>query len=492
MLPWFRDNRGVSLLVVAVVAAAFGLVSGWLTPRGPITAAEALVTMAAGAALGVAAGLATGSRWSLLVAPVAFIAAVELARLGVDGPTVDGIRLGSFYGIIALVLGRGLHFLLAILPMIVGTIVGIGIVPRQALGNRAVGRGAWATAGLLGVAGLALAVLIAIPARTPTVLGPDGEPVPDGVAELVEVEIGGHQQAMMIRGHDVDSPVLLYLAGGPGGTDIGALRRDDELEQDFVVAAWEQRGAGKSYSALDPAETLTVEQLVSDTIEVTNYLRQRFSEERIFIVGNSWGTTLAVLAAQERPDLFHAYVGAGQMVSQRVTDQMFYEDALAWAEANGNQGLLETLEENGPPPYDEVWQYEPVVNSEHDWNDYDEFDPDQEMPAILLVPEYSLMDKLNAFPAFLDSAAVLYPQVQDIDFREDVTSLDVPVYVVLGEHEARGRAVLAREWFELLSAPEKELIVFDSSGHRPPFEQPADFAALMRRVLTETYRGQTQ
>src|SRR5690606_40616077 len=74
---------------------------------------------------------------------------------------------------------------------------------------------------------------------------------------------------------------LLYLAGGPGGTDLGAVRRDVGLEEDFVVAVWEQRGAGKSYAALDPAETLTVDQLVSDTIEVTDYLRERFgrSEE---------------------------------------------------------------------------------------------------------------------------------------------------------------------------------------------------------------------
>jgi pimeloyl-ACP methyl ester carboxylesterase len=76
---------------------------------------------------------------------------------------------------------------------------------------------------------------------------------------------------------------------------LAVLLAPSMLVHDFVVAAWEQRGAGKSYSAIDPPETLTVEQLVSDTIEVTNYLRERFGEDKIYIVGNSWGTTLAVL-----------------------------------------------------------------------------------------------------------------------------------------------------------------------------------------------------
>src|SRR5690606_5108939 len=121
------------------------------------------------------------------------------------------------------------------------------------------------------------------------------------------------------------------------------------LEQHFVVVTWDQRGTGKSYAALDPAETLTLEQMVADTIEVTEYLRERFGEDKIYLTGNSWGSILGVLAVQRRPELFHAYVGTGQMVSLRQTDIIFYEDTLAWAERNGNAALVATLRRNGPP-----------------------------------------------------------------------------------------------------------------------------------------------
>jgi pimeloyl-ACP methyl ester carboxylesterase len=137
-----------------------------------------------------------------------------------------------------------------------------------------------------------------------------------------------------------------------------------------------------------------------------------------------------------------------------------------------------------------LFAYEASNSHEHDWNPYPELDTSLEMPAILFVPEYSLMDKLNAFPGFLDTFAILYPQLQQIDFRDDVPALDVSVYIVLGKHEVEGRAVLATEWFEMLAAPSKELIVFEHSGHRPLFEEPAHFAAIMNRVVEETYPGE--
>lgn len=265
------------------------------------------------------------------------------------------------------------------------------------------------------------------------------------------------------------------------------MRADVSLESDFVVVTWEQRGAGKSYGALDPVETLTLDQMVSDTVEVTNYLRDRFGKEKIYLVGNSWGTLLGALVVQEHPELFHAYVGTGQMVSPRVTDVMFWEDTLAWAEATGNTDLAETLHQNGPPPYADLLRYEPAISHEHDWNPYPDLDVSKEMPGNLFVPENSLMDRINGLRSFLDTFAVLYPQIQAVDLRADVPRLQVPVYVVIGQHEARGRAVLATEWFDMLEAPQKKIVVFDHSGHRPQFEEPGAFAEVMKGILEQTY-----
>lgn len=478
----------LALFVVAGVAAGFALLSAWLVPRGPITTAEALATMAAALLVGGVSGLVMGNRWGVLAAPVVFLVVFELARLGVDGPTVDGIHLGSLYGWIAFGVGRLFHGLLVLAPMALGALYGVALAHH--LGNEgapSMGRAAWLFTGLLTAALLSLALFLARPATTAPIPGPDGGPLSGTVAELTTVRIGGHEQALMIRGRSVENPVLLYLAGGPGGTDLGALRRDTGLEQHFVVVSWEQRGVGKSYTALDPVETLTLEQAVADTIELTHYLRERFDEEKIYLVGQSWGSTLGVLAVQQHPELYHAFVGVGQMVSQRATDIMHYEDTLAWAERTGNHALVADLQQSGPPPYDSILDYEPALAHEHDWNPYPELDLSNEMPAILFVPENTLMDRINGFRSFLDTFAVLYPQLQGVDFRKDVPRLDVPVYIMLGEHETRGRTVPAEEWFDLLDAPSKEWIIFEGAGHRAHFDRPSEFAALMSRVVEETY-----
>ncbi|NJN20198.1 MAG: alpha/beta hydrolase [Leptolyngbya sp. RL_3_1] len=290
----------------------------------------------------------------------------------------------------------------------------------------------------------------------------------------------------MIRGNQATAPVLLYLAGGPGGTDLGAMRADTHLEQNFVVATWDQRGTGKSYAAIDPVETLTLDQMVQDTLELTNYLRNRFDQDQIYLVANSWGTVLGTLAVQQHPEYFHAYVGTGQMVSLKETDRLFYTDTLAWAERTGNDALVTTLQNNGPPPYENILNYEPALSHEHEWNPYPTLGSSEEMPFNLLVPENTIMDRINGMRGLLDTFSALYPQLQEIDFRRDVPELKVPVYMVLGQYEARGRSVLADEWFEKLKAPMKEAIIFEQSSHRPLFEEPEAFAALMIQVLGNT------
>lgn len=482
----------LGLLTAFALAAGFALAIAWLTPRGPITTAEALISIGFALMVGTCTGLVSANRWSILVTPLAFALVFELARLGVEGPTVDAIDLSGFYGIVAFVLGRVVHGLLVLAPLALGNVYGIWLAGRLGHSTSAsMGWLGWTLTGIGSLAIGAMAFFVAIPASTPPIVGSDGEPLANSVAELATVTIGGHDQAMMIRGRSVDNPVLLYLTGGPGGTDIGALRRDVSLEQDFTVVAWDQRGAGKSYSALDPTDTFTTDQLVSDTVEVTNYLRERFDEEKIYLVGQSWGSTLGVLAAQEHPELYHAFVGVGQMVSQRETDILFWEDTLTWAEETGNTALAATLRRNGPPPYENLMHYDAFIASEHDWNPYPEFDPNNEMPAILFVPEYSWMDRINAFKGFLDTVGTIYPQLQTIDFRQDVSTLDVPFYMVLGEHEARGRAVLAQEWFDMVDAPTKEAFLFEGSGHRANFDRPGEFTEVMGHVLEVSSTGQS-
>ena len=481
-------RRPLAFALAGASVLAFGLASAFLVPRGPVTTAQALSTMLVALAVGLIVGAATGRRWAVVLAPVAFATVFEAARIGAWGPTVDAPASFDLLHIVAFLLGRLVHGLLAVVPMLAGGLIGLAVAPRLGVPlSHRLGVGGWIAAAVLVVALVATGVIVAQPATTAPIVGTDGEAVPGSVAELTTTRIGGHQQAIMIRGRSASLPVLLHLAGGPGGTDVGAMRLDTGLEGRFVVATWDQRGTGRSYPAFDPHETLTLEQVVADTIEVTEYLIARFGQGRIYIAGQSWGTIPATLAAQRRPDLYHALVTTGQMVDILETDTIFYRDTLDWARSRGDSELVGRLEAMGPPPYDDVvGDYPVIVGPERRLNPYPEFDGASEMTATIWGPEFSVIESIGAIRGLADTYARLYPQLQELDLREEVPSLDVPIWIVMGEHEARGRVEPARTWFEALQAPEKHWLVFDGSSHRANFERPAEYARRLDDVLAAT------
>jgi proline iminopeptidase len=478
------DPRVRGLLAMAVPAGA-AVLAAVLVPRGPLTTAEALVSMGVAVAVGIAAGALTAGRWSVVSTPLVFVAVFELGRIGAQGPTVDAPQL-TLMGLLVALGVRAVLALIMLVPIAVGARWGVELAARRGAGVRRLGRGGLVGLVVLTLVLVVLAALIARPASTAPILGPDGRPLAGSIAELTTVTVGGHEHALMIRGVSTDNPVLLHLAGGPGGTDMGAMRLDTGLEQHFVVVTWDQRGTGKSYGALEPLDTLTVEGAVTDTLDVTDHLRERFGQERIFITGQSWGTLPSVLAAQRHPERYHAIVGTGQMVDIAETDGIFYDDTLAWARGRGDAELENRLLGLGPPPYDSWIDYLTIVGHERDLFPYPEFDGHTEIPATIWGPENSVMDSIGAVRGLADTYAWLYPQLQGLDLREAVPRLDVPLYVVMGEHEARGRVDPAREWFEALDAPRKEWIELPASSHRASFEQPAAYTRLLERVRSET------
>ena len=186
-------------------------------------------------------------------------------------------------------------------------------------------------------------------AHTPSILGSDGQPLPNSIASLEKVKLGGVDQWLILRGQDVNKPVLLFLSGGPGASEAGrVLRFNQELEKHFVVAIWEQRGCGKSYPSLNPKSDLTVDQYVSDIIELSDLLRTRFDEQKIYLVGHSWGSIIGVRAVQERPDLFHAYIGTAQMVDVAETDQIIYEMVMDHSQKTGDTQFVDNPSKTRP------------------------------------------------------------------------------------------------------------------------------------------------
>jgi proline iminopeptidase len=497
---WKGRRMGVALAIgIAVLAGALVGVS---LPRGPTTQAQALLILVGCLVVGGFAGLAMRSRWAMLLAPLVHLVAIELVRPHLLGPTAGAIRLNETYGVLAFVLGRGLYGVVAVIPMILGAYLGDKLA-TELLGTARPSRPAFVRRTPTVLATLILVVLaiwIAFPASTPPILQADGRALRGSIAELATVRLGGHDQTIMIRGYRLDKPVLLYLNGGPGQSSLPFTRVVlADLSRDFIIVDWDQRGAGKSYSALDPTSTLTLDQAVSDTLELTNYLRQRFDEPKIYILGESWGSILGVLAVQRQPALFYAFIGSGQMVSVRETDRRFYQDVLDRAERDGNAALAAQMRALGQPPYADI-PYANFVAAGQYAALYKPYTPSQAYsdlgntsglgPFGVLASEYNLVERFNVLRGLMDMFTVMYPQLQELDLRRDVPRLEVPVYILDGAAELSARRDLAHEWFYALEAPSKHMFTIENAAHSVAFEQFEAFGTIMREiVLPQTYRG---
>jgi proline iminopeptidase len=336
-------------------------------------------------------------------------------------------------------------------------------------------------------------------AYTPSIIGADGKPLPGSIAVLEKVTLGGVEQWLIIRGYDINKPVLLFLSGGPGSSEAGrVLRFNGELEKHFVVVIWEQRGCGKSYPSLNPKSALTVDQYAADIVELAEILRSRFDEQKIYLVGHSWGTIIGTRAVQARLDLFHAYIGTAQMVNVLETDRMIYRKMLDYGQASGDTQYLSSLKVQGEPPYKGNNPIQPYANLlgkeyaifEAPLTSNEAFHRDGDAIFLALKqPEYGWLDRLYYLLSLVDTFNVVYPQLQEFDFRRDAASLNVPVYLVAGSHDLNAPLQLMEDYFNRLTAPQKQMIYFEKSGHSMIWEEADKFHDLMvNTVLPETYK----
>lgn len=333
----------------------------------------------------------------------------------------------------------------------------------------------------------AVAVGSQVHASTTQIIGANGQPISGSIASLERVTLNGSQQWITIRGKNAHNPVLLFLMGGPGAGGFPDQSFLAPLEDHFVVVNWDQPGTGKSYGAV-PLNSLTPQRSVSDAHALVMQLRSRFHQDKIYVLGSSWGSILGIMLVQQYPNLFYAYVGHGQMVNTTENDVMGYHFALQYVAEHHETATVNALRRNGPPPYvgdGMVWKYAAYL---------DVLQASMGQPALTLgVPlmpwfaaEYGLVDRVNYVRGFFETFATLYPQLSGLDITQSAAKLNVPVYLLVGRADVNAMASLAERYYRLLQAPHKELIWF-TSGHSMTDADTAQFVDVMvHRVLAQT------
>jgi len=327
---------------------------------------------------------------------------------------------------------------------------------------------------------------------TPTINSAQGEV---SVSTLEKVLIGGVKQSICIRGNNINNPVLLVVHGGPGDAAMPIMNKiNRNLEQDFIVVNWDQRGAGKSFYKYKKDSDISIDTFVCDIHEITCYLLDRLGKEKVFILGHSWGSVLAIKAVQRHPELYYAYIGVGQVVDMVANEKLSYDFTLQEAIKRGDKSSELALQKMGSVDnFDADWmaqlltqrklllQYGGALWGQKSyWNLEKHF---------LNSPEYTLTDIVNRVRGSKQSIKYLWPDLMKVNLSKTATKIEIPVFFFQGKYDYNTPSVLLVKYFELLDAPQKELIWFDESAHFPQWEEPEKFHESIAIVKDLGYSG---
>lgn len=304
------------------------------------------------------------------------------------------------------------------------------------------------------------------------------------ISVLEQVDINGSRHQIMIRGNDSDHPVIIFVHGGPGCSEIPyAAKYQDLLETRFTVVNYDQRASGKSYHFFEDYADLSSDLLVEDLLALTDYVSERLGKEKVILIGHSYGTYIATQAAHKAPEKYEAYVGIGQMSDtvKSETDSLNY--ILDQAQQAGNvndvsylQGLSDQIKSGDTfTPRNYVMKYggaSRLIDS-----------PDGNTLDTLLSSEYNLLDVIRYNSGVSFSQQVLLKEVMEHPLPELVTKLEIPCYFIMGKYDYMTSSHAAQTYFDSMEADSKEFIAYEQSAHYPQFEEKEKFY----KWMTDTF-----
>lgn len=302
---------------------------------------------------------------------------------------------------------------------------------------------------------------------------------PNGIAESGFVRIGGIDQWIEIRGEDLANPVLLELHGGPGVTNTYFANRTRAWERHFTIVRWDMRGTGKTFGRGEQG-AVTFGQLLSDAVEVTRYVRERLSTDKVVLVANSFGSVFGLRLARSHPELYSAYVGTDQNIAGSERDDIAFHAVVRRLRSGGKRSAAAKLEQIGPDPT--TW-------TAADWGLHAKLvasvDPfiaamikKMLLPAMWFSPQHRLRDLKAGADGMKFSERIGVESVQ-FDAWRDGTRFELPFFIFQGEHDSLTPVARARRYFDDVQAPHKEFALITDATHFASFWQPEQFLELL-------------
>lgn len=299
------------------------------------------------------------------------------------------------------------------------------------------------------------------------------------IEEHKKIEINGVKQHVSIIAQKDNLPLLLYLHGGPGDAALPlVMKYNKELTENFTLVIWEQRGAGKSYYKF--IKPVTIGDYLDDLHQLVKLLLERFNQEKLYIIGHSWGSVLGLSYINLHPEYVHKYIGCGQVVNMRKSCQAAYDFALLHAEGKAldrlknidcsyrsDNWLKDLLFVTG-----QVVKHKGSLYGRNNYNDL--------IKPFLFSSYYTISDIIRRQKGSLQSIKFLWQELMETDFERYV-EYDVPIVFIEGRYDSHVSSDIAKEYYESINS-DKEFYWFDKSCHFPQWSEKERFNSILAEL----------
>ena len=319
----------------------------------------------------------------------------------------------------------------------------------------------------------------------------------DEICEKTFLDINGTKLGMVIKGSSKDKPVMLLMGGGPGIPEYWLeYEYPTGLDEDFIVCYPCYRGTALSYDPDIPKETVSNEQYLDDADKITDYLRERFGQNKIWLMGHSFGTKIALQMADRHPEKYEAYIGMSITVDQYKSERLAFWEMLDKYKADGSKSMVEDLEK-----YSELFADPDKApdRSDSKLKDYYRSIRDKAMHKIgggslrdmksvitgiffpsLRMTDFTQSERLNIWKgkSFVNDCPI--GKEEFFNAFEQVSELKIPVYVFAGKYDLTTVYSVQKEYFDFVKADIKGFYTFDESAHSPLFEESDKAREILR------------
>ncbi len=318
----------------------------------------------------------------------------------------------------------------------------------------------------------------------------------DDLSDLNEVIYVRHANADIpahIYGNGTSETFIILLHGGPGGSglDYRIGSYSERLEERYAVVYFDQRGQGMAQGNYDKDE-VTVELMAADVDALARVLHHKYGNDiRLFLLGHSWGGTLGstVMVTENYQqqyngwievsgahDLPQTYRGAIRQFQTIGSEQIQLGNNMSfWESSLTRVNELDTNTVDFSYINKRAFEAEQKLNDDGFINDRDEENPFLPIKNLIFVNNI-----ITTTIAGTTTAQQLVDNgLESYSVTDQLSSIQIPTLLIWGRYDLVVSPELGTTALNRIASLDKELVVFERSGHSPMITEPDRFVQVV-------------